>query len=90
MDKAWNGKEKRKDKEKIQRSARNPGGGVGGFSAKRGFNKRIKGKTPPMGPGNKACNVKEKRKHKEKIQRRPRTRLRVLGRFAPKGVLHHR
>ena len=38
----------------------------------------------------KAWNGKEKRKDKEKIQRSPRTRLRVLGRFAPKGVLHNR
>ena len=28
MDKAWNGKEKRKDKEKIQRSPPTPGRGV--------------------------------------------------------------
>lgn len=33
---------------------------------------------------------KRKEKDKEKIQRSPRTRLRVLGRFVPKGVLHHR
>lgn len=33
---------------------------------------------------------KRKDKDKEKIQRSPRTRLRVLGRFVPKGVLHHR
>lgn len=33
---------------------------------------------------------KRKEKDKEKIQRSPRTRKRVLGRFVPKGVLHHR
>lgn len=35
-------------------------------------------------------NGKEKKKDKEKIQRSPRTRKRVLGRFVPKGILHHR
>lgn len=35
-------------------------------------------------------NGKEKKKDEEKIQRSPRTRLRVLGRFVPKGALHHR
>jgi|GEM_PF-6799799 len=33
---------------------------------------------------------KRKEKEKEKIQRSPRTRMRVLGRFVTKGVLHHR